>query len=317
MATRDLTPRQLPSKPKASTTLLANNKPMAQTTLPNASDSLNVDTLNPDPITTSRLDMERGYSLSPMYSLILEYNKEQGSNLSTAAEVSWILQKPCLKPHDIEMREDNLDPDTAVRMIDSELQPLLWVVTELQVFLERMARLIPERTSVFRIDPCETMTSALQGCASHSQLEVAYKILVKRLLIAQQTVIKYKAQYRQTETPLSPVSTALGLYDDFDNIDSVNDRMRFMLDNVPHHQSQVLPAAREALRNGLGWDVAFPTLPLPSSSSQLPSSSDVPLNQDTKGKKKVDWDDTAPWEGTSASVEQGRDLDDSLEPSFR
>ena len=159
------------------------------------------------------------------------------------------------------------------------------------------------------------MTSALQGCMSRSQLEVAYKILHKHLLVAQQTIIKYEAQYRQAETPLSQVSTALDIYNDFDNIDSVDDRMRFMLDNVPHHQSQVLPAAREALKNGLGWDVAFPTLPLPSSSSQLPPS-DLPHSQDTKGKKKVYWDDTMPWENTSASVEQGRDLDDGLEPSF-
>ena len=139
-----------------------------------------------------------------MYSLILEYNKEQGNNLSTAAEVSWILQKPGLKPQYIEKRDD-CDPDTAVHMVDSELQPILCVVTKLQVFLDRMAQLIEECTTVFCIDPRETMTLALQGCASCSQLEVAYKILVKCLLVAQQMIMKCKLQYCQLKAPLSPV----------------------------------------------------------------------------------------------------------------
>ena len=49
-----------------------------------------------------RLGMERGYSLSPMYNLIIEYNKENGDDLSTAAEVSWILQNPNLHPNHFE-----------------------------------------------------------------------------------------------------------------------------------------------------------------------------------------------------------------------
>ena len=296
-------------------TIVPNPDNMSQPSSPVIAGSTDLTTTNLQSIPTSRLGMERGYSLSPMYSLILEYNTEQGNNLSTTAEVSWILQKPCLKPQDIEMREDNSDPHTAVRMINSKMQPILRVVTELQTFLERMAQLIPERNSVFRIDPHETMTSALQGCTSRSQLEVAYKILLKRLLVAQQTVIKYESQYRQMEAPLSPISTALDLYEEFDNIDSVDNRMRYMLNNIPHHQTQVLPATREALRNRLGWDIACPTLPLPLSSSQLlPPGLSQTAN--AQGKKKVDWDDTAPWEGTSTSIEQGRNLEQGVEPSF-
>jgi len=112
-----------------------------------------------------------------MYSLILEYNQEQGGNLSTAAEVSWILQKPNHKPQDIEKRDD-LDPHVAIHMVDSKLQPLLCAITKLQMFLDRMAQLIKECSTVFCIDPHETMTLALQGWASQSQLEVAHKILL-------------------------------------------------------------------------------------------------------------------------------------------
>ena len=118
----------------------------------------------------SQLGMERGYSLSSMYSLILEYNKEQGSNLSMAAEVSWILHKPCIKPQDIERIEGESDPHNAVCMVDSKLQPILQVITELQVFLDRMAQLIEEHTTVFCINPRKMMTSALKDFASCSQL---------------------------------------------------------------------------------------------------------------------------------------------------
>ena len=252
---RELPPHQIPSRSKTPlrsdmskaasippVTIVPNPDNMSQLSSLVIAGSPDLTTTNLQSIPTSRLGMERGYSLSPMYSLILEYNMEQGNNLSTAAEVSWILQKPCLKPQDIKMREDNSDPHTAVCMINSEMQPILRVVTELQTFLERMAQLIPEWNSVFRIDPRETMTSALQGCASRSQLEVAYKILLKCLLVAQQTVIKYESQYCQMEAPLSPISMALDLYEEFNNIDSVDNRMRYMLDNIPHHQTQVLPA---------------------------------------------------------------------------
>lgn len=109
----------------------------------------------------NRLGMERGYSLSPMYSLILEYNQEQGSNLSTAAEVSWILQQPNLKLKDIVMENDIKDSDTVIRLVDALLERITRTVIEFQTFLDRMAQLIPERTTIFRIDPQETMVTAL------------------------------------------------------------------------------------------------------------------------------------------------------------
>ena len=72
-----------------------------------------------------RLGMDKGYSMSPMYSLILEYNREQGSNLSTAAEVSWILQQPNLKLKDIIVKNDASDPDNVVRLADACFERIL------------------------------------------------------------------------------------------------------------------------------------------------------------------------------------------------
>ena len=261
-----------------------------------------------------RLGMERGYALSPMYSLILEYNREQGSSLSTAAEVSWILQQPNLKTKDIIISDDESDPDTIIRLADTRFERVLRAVTELQTFLDRMAELIQERTTVFRIDPQETMTIALQGCESRSQLELAYGILLKRLLVAQQTVAKYEAQYQHLETPLSPVSTVPELHEEFDRIGTVDGRMRLMLQKFPHHQEQLNAGALTAVAQGRPWSVIHPTQPLPTkgeSQQFQPAKSDV-----SAGKKKVDWDDTAPWDEKLSSVEQGRDLEGSTELSF-
>ena len=102
---------------------------------------------------------------------------------------------------------------------------------------------------------------------------------------------------------------------EFNNIDSVNNRMRFMLGNVTHHQNQILPGTQEALSNGLGWDVICPTPPLPSAASQPPTS-ELSRTQNVQAKKKVNWEDSAPWEDIPTGIEQGRNIDEGLEPSF-
>ena len=261
--------------------------------------------------TTPHLGMERGYSLSPMYSLILEYNLERGSNVSTAMEVSWILLHPNLNPSDIARKMgEGVVPYTSICVNEERLTRILRAVNETQTFLNRMADLIQERSQVFRIDPQDTMTTALQGCESRSQLDMAYKILVKRLRIAQQMVMKYEAEYKGDDLPLSPVSTAPELYSDFDRIDGVDGRMRFMLENIPHHQSHLTPEARRAVQEGVSWDILHPTQALtwdePARGQTLiPQETSNPVPAEVK--KKVDWSDyDAPWPDNGLSIEQGR-----------
>ena len=243
-----------------------------------------------------RLGMERGYSLSPMYSVIMEYNKENGDNLSTAAEVSWILQSPNLNPNHFERKTgDNVDPYTCITLQPARLDRILRAVMELQTFLDRMAQLIDERTNVFRIDPGDTMTTALRGSESRSQLEVAYTILSKRLRIAQQTVMKYEAEYQRVEVPLSPISTVPDLYEDFSRLDTVNDRMKYMLQNIPHHQNQLSAESLDALGRGRAWDIVHPTAPIPIQ-EPLPTPSQ--------------------WDDSNMFPAQGRNEASGLEPSF-
>ena len=271
---------------------------------------------------TTRSGMERGYSLSPMYNLILEYNTERNGNVSTVMEVSWILLHPNLNPSDITCKiTDVVDSYTSICVKEEKLTHILRAVNELQTFLQRMAGLINERSQVFCIDPQSTMTTALQGCESRSQLDMAYKILVKRLRIAQQTVMKYEAEYQGTEIPLSPVSTAPKLYSDFDQIEGVDGRMRYMLENIPHHQGHLTPEARRAVQEGVSWEVLHPTQAL---TWDEPVREQTPIPQQnnsldpSEAKKKVEWDDqSSPWPDNGLSVEQGHNDPNRLEPSFR
>ncbi|KIK02913.1 hypothetical protein K443DRAFT_5803 [Laccaria amethystina LaAM-08-1] len=255
----------------------------------------------------SRLGIEKGYTLSPMYNLILEYNEEKGGKLSTAMEVSWVLMQPNLNPSDITRKyEEGIDPFTSICVKEEQLARILQAVNELQTFLYRMADLIEERTQVFCIDPQDTMTMALRGCKSRSQLNMAYKILGKHLQVAQQTVMKYKAKYQGGEVPLSPISTAPELYSDFERIDNIDGHMRYMLGNIPHHQGHLTSGALQAVRDRLSWDVVHLTQTLtweeltalrtsPISQATLypeqESNSDTFPAQPTPaiGKKHVDW----------------------------
>lgn len=172
-----------------------------------------------------------------------------------------------------------------------------------------MAELIQERSTVFRIDPHETMITALQGCESRSQLEMAHGILLKRLLVTQQTIIKYEAQYQNLDTPLSPISTIPELHEELDNVGGVDGRMRFMLQKFPHHQGQLSTEALAAIAQGQPWSVVHSTQPLPTEGEPIQSNV-------LSGKKRVDWDDTAPWDEKDSILERGRDLEEGVELSF-
>ncbi|EDR04527.1 uncharacterized protein LACBIDRAFT_330430 [Laccaria bicolor S238N-H82] len=93
--------------------------------------------------------------------------------------------------------------------------------------------------------------------------------------------------------------------------------MRFMLQCFPHHQGHLSSEALVALAQGHPWSVVHPTQPL-LMEGEFPRSNDSGYQgaSISAGKKKVDWDDTAPWDERSSSVEQGRDFIEGAELSF-
>jgi len=145
--------------------------------------------------------------------------------------------------------------------------------------------------------------------------------------------MKYEAEYRGAEVPLSPVSTVPELYSDFEKIGSIDGRMRYMLGNIPHHQGHLTAGAVQAVRNGLSWDIVHPTQPITweeptilqsPSAAQITPFPEQQSNFDTfpaqptpaVGKKRVDWDNfESPWTDNSSGVEQGRG-ELQMQPSF-
>ena len=71
--------------------------------------------------------------------------------------------------------------------------------------------------------------------------------------------MKYEAEYQGTEILLSPISTAPELYSDFDQIEGVDSCMRYMLEDIPHHQGHLTLKARCAVQEGVSWEVLHPT----------------------------------------------------------
>jgi len=130
-----------------------NTTPSSRMSSPSCSSSLNMDNLDTSRPSTSavpsadatedgreanqHMGMERGYVLSPMYNLILEYNQESSGNLSTAAEVSWILQNPNLHLSHFEYRvRDGVNSYTSIALKPARLNHILRAVNKLQTFLD-------------------------------------------------------------------------------------------------------------------------------------------------------------------------------------
>lgn len=97
--------------------------------------------------------------------------------------------------------------------------------------------------------------------------------------------------------------------------------MRYMLENIPHHQGHLTSDARQTVREGVNWDILHHTQVLiweEPSRQQTPMPHHVSNIKPVELKKKVDWSDySSPWPDNGSSMEQGHDNSDRLEPSFR
>ena len=85
--------------------------------------------------------------------------------------------------------------------------------------------------------------------------------LIRHLKLAQENLVKYELQYRsplQGENiamPTSPVSTNIGIYEALEDVGDADDHMRYIYENVPHHQDQI--PSPELLRNNSTWNTVL------------------------------------------------------------
>ena len=206
------------------------------------------------------------YAYSPMAKLMEQYSgEEDGTNLSTEARVTLLATKDDLEPELIEKMEDPNKGITKYKLSDEFFEDFSKASTELQIFVEKAAGLLEERTRHFIVDPKDTLLHILKGTSSLPQLNVAWKTIQKRLELGHRTLNKYMEQYQHTPNPhmellLSPVSTLPDLHSGLNDLHTADQRLRYLYQSFPNHHGQLSGQAETALNQGKSW---MNILPLP------------------------------------------------------
>ena len=243
---------------------------------------------------------ERGYDSSPMARLIQQYKEDSNDeDTSTWQRVVTLSTKKSLLASDI-IKKRGIQ--SSYTLHPTLLEEVTRVVAEVQVFLERTSALIPERTSHFIVDPRDTFLSILKESSDLGQIHAAWMGLTRRLSLAQENLVKYETQYKgpiegeNLELPMSPISTDIGIYEAIEGEEDRDFRMRYMYENVPHHQDQIRSPRK--LRDGTSWSsiISLPNNAQDTTSSTLPTipeqgyaaddSEAVTMRRD-KGKRRI------------------------------
>ena len=246
---------------------------------------------------TFRPSAEGGYEGSPMDRIIRQYKEDSSDDeISTQQRVATLSAKNSLLRSDIvEVRGS----ETSYALRPALLEDTVQIINELQVFLERTSALVPERTSFFKVDPKDTFTSILRESSDVSQLRAAWMGLVRRLTLAQENLKKYELQYRSplrgenVIMPTSPVSTDVGIYEALDDVEDLDSRLKYIYENVPHHQDQI--QSSELLRDGSAWSTILAASDSTTRQNRLPTivehapeeSNPTTETRRDKGKRRI------------------------------
>ena len=244
---------------------------------------------------------------SPMIKLMEEYTGEKiGNDISTESWVNILSTMTDLESDHVERMEDRNKGITKYRLSQNLLATLNRTTVELQIFVERAADLIEERSQHFVVDPKDTLSYILTGTSSLPQLNVAWKTIQKRLDLGHRTLQKYALQYQQAPQEenllLSPISTLPDIHSGLKELTTADQRLRYMYQKFPHHREQLTSQAESALDQSKSW---MNILPLPNTLKGLliPESEfkEQKRASTSKGKQKearvdLDEDDEVPAE---------------------
>ncbi|KAJ7127196.1 hypothetical protein C8R44DRAFT_874266 [Mycena epipterygia] len=179
--------------------------------------------------------------MSEMSELRMEFLKETEEDRSIFSQVVFLGNKKFLEPRDVIDRgvstlevvpRFGLDPGFIVRLEKT--------LTEMQRVLSRASVLVPERRTVFTIDPHDALLPVLRGADTLDELQIAWTALSKRFALSMDYLDKYENEYKATvadERPSSPVSTDPGVYERYPTAKSTLSRLAYLYDNVPHLQA--------------------------------------------------------------------------------
>ena len=222
------------------------------------------------------------YSESPMAKLLEEYTTEtSGSNLSTEATVILLVTMDELEPDHIVVAENRNKGTTKYKLVDHFIDDLSRTSAELQIFVEKAAGFIEERSQHFTVDPKDTLLQILRGTTSLPQLNVAWKTIQRRLELGHKTLQKYAQQYQNEphdETLLSPISTLPELHRELQDLHTADQRLRLLYQKFPHHHDQLSSQAEAALNQGKSW---MNVIPIP----QVLKSAFMPEKDPTVSKR--------------------------------
>ena len=233
------------------------------------------------------------YKESPMAKLLNEYLTEQlgDSSLSTEATIILLVTMQDLEAEHITIVEDRNRGTTKYKLSDDLLEDLSRITVELQVYVEKAANFIDERSRHFTVDPKDTLLQILRGTTSLPQLNVAWKTMQKRLELGHKTLQKYALQYQgdpHDELLLSPISTLPELHQELQDLHTADQRLRLLYQKFPHHHEQLTSQAETALNQSKSWMNILP-LPQALKSAFIPEKETTNRRQsvtEAKGKQK-------------------------------
>ena len=152
------------------------------------------------------------------------------------------------------------------------------------------------------MDPRDTFLSILKESSDLGQIHAAWMGLTRRLSLAQENLVKYETQYKgpvegeNLELPMSPISTDIRIYEAIEGEEDRDFQMRYMYENVPHHQDQIRSPRK--LRDGTSWssiisllnnaqDTTSSTLPTIPEQGYAADDSEAGTVRRDKGKRRI------------------------------
>jgi len=243
---------------------------------------------------------ERGYKHSPMAHLLRQYKEDsKDDDTSTCMRAATLSAKKIILDSDIvEKRGTQL----TYSLHSALLEEVTRIVGELQIFLERSSALVLERTSYFKVDPRDTFLGILRESSDTGQIRAAWMGLSRCLALVQENLTKYESQYKgpiegeEMEVLMSPISTDIGIYEAIEGKEDKDFRMRYIYENVPHHQDQIHSPRK--LRDGTAWNSIIPllsgmqdttssTLPTIPEQEHILSNQEMVAPRKDKGKRRI------------------------------
>lgn len=195
--------------------------------------------------------------MSPMYALYLEYSSEEESEHSVSRRAALLAMTPHLDLEDVEEFTEGTNYHvSSYRIKESARRRIERVITELQVFIERMAALISERgkNQYFVVDPDELIQRTLSRSQSLEQLQAGWLMLSQRMGAAQKFIAKYIQQYQDCELPTSPVSTKPSLYEAIRAESSEDNQLKLTFATIPRHANRISEEDQLTLRKMGAWE---------------------------------------------------------------